>query len=450
MAPIRTLPEAVADHGHTGRIRPLIIRSDDPSPNGRDTHHREIIGRHHVALDDDRLPVHGGRRSVEGHEADERRDGSRVLAEIGEHRPRHRQPDRSSLAVLAAASAVGMFQHRGRVALRLQVPEHHQPRRVRDWQIPQRHGVDDAEDCGVRPDAERERQHDDGRQCRSAPHLPDSVTNVVKDAGEGFSARCHLSFPFSPWTEEEAGPLADVRQRRRRLRGARRSGRAVSDLPGAGSSRLLRFRSHFSCTWAAGVPQSTLRIGGRLTAPARRRTRGSQSVSEDGVRARRVRVRRESGRPARGVGCRASAGAGPAAGVRPLSGGQDGRLHGGRDDGASLRGDPREDRPGVRQAGPARRQVQGRPRGLLRRGQEGLGHRLPWDKEKGIVTVAVAEGECGCPLVDSKRTPAFCCNCSVGYQKESFETVFGRPVQATLKESKLGGSKRCVFEVRLS
>ena len=45
-----------------------------------------------------------------------------------------------------------------------------------------------------------------------------------------------------------------------------------------------------------------------------------------------------------------------------------------------------------------------------------------WNKEKGIVTVSVAEGECSCPLVDSKRTPAFFCNCSVGYQKEAFET----------------------------
>ena len=73
-----------------------------------------------------------------------------------------------------------------------------------------------------------------------------------------------------------------------------------------------------------------------------------------------------------------------------------------------------------------------------------------WNKEKGIVTVSVAEGECSCPLVDNKRTPAFFCNCSVGYQKEAFETIFGRPVQVSLRESKLGGSKRCVFEVTLS
>jgi len=92
----------------------------------------------------------------------------------------------------------------------------------------------------------------------------------------------------------------------------------------------------------------------------------------------------------------------------------------------------------------------GDPEGYFAAARKNWGTEFSWDKEKGIITVAVAEGECTCPLVDNKRTPSFWCNCSVGYQKESFENVFGRPVKATLKESKLGGSKRCVFEVTLS
>jgi len=92
----------------------------------------------------------------------------------------------------------------------------------------------------------------------------------------------------------------------------------------------------------------------------------------------------------------------------------------------------------------------GDPEGYFAATKESWGTDCWWDKEKGVITVAVAEGECGCPLVDSQRTPALWCNCSVGYQKEAFETVFGRPVQALLKESKLSGSKRCVFEVTLS
>jgi predicted hydrocarbon binding protein len=92
----------------------------------------------------------------------------------------------------------------------------------------------------------------------------------------------------------------------------------------------------------------------------------------------------------------------------------------------------------------------GDPEGYFAAIKKAWGTDSSWDKDKGIITIAVAEGECGCPLVDSKRTPVFWCNCSVGYQKESFETIFGKPVQVSLMESKLAGSKRCVFEVKLS
>jgi hypothetical protein len=89
----------------------------------------------------------------------------------------------------------------------------------------------------------------------------------------------------------------------------------------------------------------------------------------------------------------------------------------------------------------------GNPDGYFAAAGKAWGTQFQWDKAKGIVTVTVAEGPCGCPLVDNKRTPAFFCSCSVGYQKESFAAVFGRPVQASLKESKLAGATRCVFEV---
>jgi hypothetical protein len=92
----------------------------------------------------------------------------------------------------------------------------------------------------------------------------------------------------------------------------------------------------------------------------------------------------------------------------------------------------------------------GDPEGYMAEARKAWGTDFSWDKAKGIITVTVAEGPCNCPLVDNKRTPAFFCNCSVGYQKESFGAVFGRPVKASLKESKLSGSKRCVFEVTVS
>lgn len=89
------------------------------------------------------------------------------------------------------------------------------------------------------------------------------------------------------------------------------------------------------------------------------------------------------------------------------------------------------------------------PEGYFAAGKKNWGTDFAWDKGKGVITVTVAEGPCGCPLVDAKRTPALWCNCSVGYQKESFETVFGRPVKARMLASKLSGSRHCVFEVTL-
>jgi hypothetical protein len=91
----------------------------------------------------------------------------------------------------------------------------------------------------------------------------------------------------------------------------------------------------------------------------------------------------------------------------------------------------------------------GNPDGYFTASRTAWGTDFQWDKASGVVTVTVPEGPCGCPLVDAKRTPAFFCSCSVGYQKEAFSTVFGRPVEASLKASKLSGSPRCVFEVRV-
>jgi hypothetical protein len=92
----------------------------------------------------------------------------------------------------------------------------------------------------------------------------------------------------------------------------------------------------------------------------------------------------------------------------------------------------------------------GDPEGYFAEAKKTWGTAFTWDKPKGVITVAVAEGDCGCPLVNKRRTPAVWCNCSVEYQEETFEAIFGRPVHARLKESKLSGAKRCVFEVTIS
>ena len=125
--------------------------------------------------------------------------------------------------------------------------------------------------------------------------------------------------------------------------------------------------------------------------------------------------------------------------------------------GAMAAGVPAETRAGVLEGtgrecarlGQLGVRFRGDPESYFATAQKAWGTEFAWDKERGVITVTVAAGPCGCPLVDPKRTPSVWCNCSVGYQKESFEAIFGRPVQARLKETKLAGGARCVFELTL-
>ena len=97
----------------------------------------------------------------------------------------------------------------------------------------------------------------------------------------------------------------------------------------------------------------------------------------------------------------------------------------------------------------AQANLKGDPEGYFAAAREAWGTEFSWDKERGVITVTGTEKVCSCPLVDIRKTPVFFCNCTVGYQKEAFERIFGGPVEVSLKASQLSGAKRCVFEVRL-
>ena len=59
------------------------------------------------------------------------------------------------------------------------------------------------------------------------------------------------------------------------------------------------------------------------------------------------------------------------------------------------------------------------------------------------------EEMCLCPFVESKPSglsPTYC-QCSVGYVREYFSRILGRPVKVELQESVLRGGKRCRFKI---
>lgn len=75
---------------------------------------------------------------------------------------------------------------------------------------------------------------------------------------------------------------------------------------------------------------------------------------------------------------------------------------------------------------------------------------ITFDRENGIITVVGPERDsCFCPLVDHRICPQSVCSCSLGWQQQVYETLLGRKVEVTLRESVVRGGRRCAFEVRL-
>jgi len=74
-----------------------------------------------------------------------------------------------------------------------------------------------------------------------------------------------------------------------------------------------------------------------------------------------------------------------------------------------------------------------------------------YNREKGVITIASPEmTDCACPLMSTRYTPKLACNCSLGWQQQTFETILGQKVRVELKESLLRGGKQCVFEIHVS
>jgi hypothetical protein len=77
------------------------------------------------------------------------------------------------------------------------------------------------------------------------------------------------------------------------------------------------------------------------------------------------------------------------------------------------------------------------------------GDDVVYDRKKGTITMTSPERtDCFCPLISlQNQTPKIVCNCSLGWQQYTWETILGKKVQVELKESVLRGGKRCVFQI---
>lgn len=77
------------------------------------------------------------------------------------------------------------------------------------------------------------------------------------------------------------------------------------------------------------------------------------------------------------------------------------------------------------------------------------GEKASYNKEEGIIRIETAERECFCPMFDSKNISKSICQCSVGWQSQTYETILGQTVEAKCVESVIRGSNKCVFEIKL-
>lgn len=89
----------------------------------------------------------------------------------------------------------------------------------------------------------------------------------------------------------------------------------------------------------------------------------------------------------------------------------------------------------------------GRPEAFLESIQKQWVESARFDKEAGTIRIVDKSATCTCPFVDKKMTPSAFCNCTIGWQKQAYETVFEKKVDVKIEESILKGGKQCIFKI---
>ena len=92
----------------------------------------------------------------------------------------------------------------------------------------------------------------------------------------------------------------------------------------------------------------------------------------------------------------------------------------------------------------------GRPEAFLEEIKRRWAKETEYDARTGRIRVVDKSNHCTCALVDEALTPSSFCHCTLGWQKETYSMILGKPVDAELEESILRGGKRCVFRVQVS
>jgi predicted hydrocarbon binding protein len=90
----------------------------------------------------------------------------------------------------------------------------------------------------------------------------------------------------------------------------------------------------------------------------------------------------------------------------------------------------------------------GEPEAFLEEIKKRWAKETEYNQEAGKIRVVDKSDHCTCAFVDEKLTPPAFCDCTLGWQKETYAMILGEPVDAELEESVLRGGKRCIFRVQ--
>jgi len=88
--------------------------------------------------------------------------------------------------------------------------------------------------------------------------------------------------------------------------------------------------------------------------------------------------------------------------------------------------------------------------GFLAEGRRNWMAEATYDKANGTIRIVDKGPSCSCPLVKVGATPASFCDCTLGWQEQTYSEILGRPVKAELEESILRGGTKCVYLIRLT
>jgi predicted hydrocarbon binding protein len=87
-------------------------------------------------------------------------------------------------------------------------------------------------------------------------------------------------------------------------------------------------------------------------------------------------------------------------------------------------------------------------KGFLAKIQTQWVEKVEHDEQSRTIRITDRNPKCSCALVAPQKTPGAFCDCSRGWQKETYSSIVGEPVEVEVVQSILRGAPRCAFVIR--